>query len=231
MGPAGEPTTAQGATASDVDPEARPATGRRRGRPPALAPDDERRAILDATLRVLRRSGFDRATLDEVLTEAGLSTRAFYRHYSSKDELLVALYQQEVAAVSSRLSRLVDAAPGPIEGVAAWIDDIFAIRFDARRAQRAGLLRSREAQRGANWEEIRSATERSLTGPLAAALARGKADGTFPDAVPELDARTIHAITFSLFEDLDERPRRFDRRQACDYVLRFVLPALGATPV
>jgi AcrR family transcriptional regulator len=223
MGPAGEPTVAPEALA----PEVRTGTGRRRGRPPALAPEEERRAILDATLRVLRRSGFDRATLDEVLTEAGLSTRAFYRHYSSKDELLVALYQQEVAAVAARLHRLVDAAPGPIEGVTAWIDDIFAIRFDARRAQRAGLLRSREAQRGANWVEIRSATERSLAAPLAAVIARGRADGTFPDADPELDARTIHAITFSLFEDLDEPPRRFDRRQACEYVLRFALPALG----
>src|ERR1700742_1454507 len=128
MGPAGEPTTARSASAPDIDPAPRSGTGRRRGRPPALAPDDERRAILDAPLRVLRRSGFDRATLDEVLTEAGLSTRAFYRHYSSKDELLVAWAEQGVGGVATRLARLMATAPGPLEAVAVWVDDILAIR-------------------------------------------------------------------------------------------------------
>jgi AcrR family transcriptional regulator len=212
---------------------ARPATsgaGRRRGRPPALAPAQERRAILEAALRVLRRSGYDRATLDEVLTEAGLSTRAFYRHYTSKDELLVALYEQEVSAVAARLTRLVDAAPGPVESVEAWMNDILGIRLDARRAERAGLFRSREAQRGANWDEIRRATELALTEPLVAALAAGRADGTFPDAVPAADARMIHALTFRAFEDLADQPRPAARREASDHVRRFALRALGAPP-
>src|SRR5258708_6405150 len=107
----------------DTDP-GRGSIPRRRGRPPALAPDDERRTIHEATLRVLRRSGYERATLDEVLTEAGLSTRAFYRHYSSKDELLLALYQLEVEAVSARLAGVVAAAEGPIDAVTAWVDDV-----------------------------------------------------------------------------------------------------------
>jgi AcrR family transcriptional regulator len=204
--------------------------GRRRGRPPALAPDEERRAILDATLRVLRRSGYDRATLDEVLTEAGLSTRAFYRHYSSKDELLVALYEQEVASVATRLTRLVAASADPVDAVRAWVDDVLAIRFDPRRAQRAGLLRSREAQRGANWEDIRRATGRAITESLTSALVAGRASGAFPATDPVLDASTIHDVTFGLFEDLAEDPITITREQAVAHVLRFVLPALGAEP-
>jgi AcrR family transcriptional regulator len=178
---------------------------------------------------VLRRSGYDRATLDEVLTEAGLSTRAFYRHFSSKDELLVALHEQEVATFAARLARLVAAAPGPVEAVMAWVDDILAIRFDSRRAQRAGLFSSREAQRGANWEEIRRSTGRALTESLVDALVAGKEAGIFPEAVPDVDARTIHAVTFGLFEDLAGPTPSLSREQARDHVLRFVLPALGAS--
>ena len=204
-----------------------PASAKRRGRPPALAPEDERRAILTATLRVLRRSGFDRATLDEVLTEAGLSTRAFYRHYSSKDELLVALYEQEVATFAARLARLVEVAPGPVEAVTVWVDDILAIRFDSRRAQRAGLLSSREAQRGANWDEIRRATRQALTEPLVGALVAGRQRGIFPVTVPEADARTIHAVTFGVLDDLGGSTTSVGRDEAREHVLRFVLPALG----
>lgn len=203
---------------------------RRRGRSPALEPDDERRVILSATLTVLRRSGYDRATLDEVLTEAGLSTRAFYRHYASKDELLVALYEREATAVAARLAKVVASAPGPAEAVTAWVDDVLSIRFDPRREQRAGLLRSREAQRGPLWEEIRRATSLALTQPLLGALRAGKVDGTFPDADPELDARTIHDLTFGLFQLLEDRPPRLTREDAREHVLRFVLRALGFDP-
>lgn len=194
-----------------------------------MAPEEERRAILGATLRVLRASGYDRATLDEVLTEAGLSTRAFYRHYSSKDELLVALYEKEVASTAARLARVVAAAPGPVEAVIAWIDDVLAIRFDSRRAERAGLLSSKEAQRGGTWDEIRRATRRALTESLVGVLADGRDSGVFAGTDPGPDAGTIYRITFGQLEDIADGAVPATREEALHHILRFVLPALGVT--
>jgi AcrR family transcriptional regulator len=56
---------------------------------------DERRALIDAGIAVLRRTGSEGCTVADVLEEAGLSTRAFYRHFASKDELVLAIYEHD----------------------------------------------------------------------------------------------------------------------------------------
>ena len=202
---------------------------RRRGRQPALPSDEEQRLILDATLRVLRRRDFDRATLDEVLSEAGLSTRALYRHYSSKDELLVALFRREATALATILRRMVAEADDPVAGVQAWVEEILAIGYEARRAARAGLLRLPGNRDAAGLVEVRHAAAEALTEPLVEVLERGRADGSFPDADPPADARTIHALAFHFVEEASGPRRRADRADAVAQVLRYALPALGAT--
>jgi AcrR family transcriptional regulator len=51
---------------------------------------DEREAeILDATVRVLAKVGYDRLTMDQVAAEARASKASLYRHWSTKAELVV----------------------------------------------------------------------------------------------------------------------------------------------
>jgi AcrR family transcriptional regulator len=205
-----------------------PVTARRRGRLPALDPETERQTILEAAMRVLRRSGFDRATLDEVLAEASLSTRAFYRHYSSKDELLLALYREEAAALASRLERLVGAAETPLEALEAWIDDVLGIGYTARRAARAGLLRPTGAARdAAGWGESRHVAIEMFTRPLVTLFEDGRAGGIFPTTDPERDARTIYTIAFGVLDDVREEQSTLTREEALAHVMRFSLSALG----
>ena len=55
------------------------------GRPRLYEPDAERDLILAAALDVLRRNRGEEATVADILQEAGLSTRAFYRHFQTKE--------------------------------------------------------------------------------------------------------------------------------------------------
>src|SRR6478752_6492820 len=112
----------------------------RRGRKPALDAGVERRLLLDAGLAVLRRSGYERATLDDVLGESGLGTRAFYRHFASKDELLCAIYREEADASVQRVTSRLDTAATPMDALIAWVDEILSIAFRTSRASRARLL-------------------------------------------------------------------------------------------
>ena len=50
----------------------------------------EEQAILRAAFRVIGSSPDGSTSVADILGEAGLSTRAFYRHFRSKDELIVA---------------------------------------------------------------------------------------------------------------------------------------------
>lgn len=47
-----------------------------------------RLAILDAAARLARQTGFDRMTVRDVCQAAGVTTGAFYHHFSSKEDLL-----------------------------------------------------------------------------------------------------------------------------------------------
>ena len=66
----------------------------------AKAPAQDR--ILDAAMRVFRRHGFRRSSIEQAAEEAGLTRQALYHHFDSKEELFRAvlerLYQQALAA-------------------------------------------------------------------------------------------------------------------------------------
>jgi len=76
-----------------------------------LAEDKEERhhAILDATARLLLRSPDRVANVAEVADEAGLAKGTVYLYFASKEELLLALHERNVAsffgAMNARLER------------------------------------------------------------------------------------------------------------------------------
>jgi AcrR family transcriptional regulator len=66
----------------------------------AKAPPQDR--ILDAAMRVFRRHGFRRSSIEQAAEEAGLTRQALYHHFASKETLFRAvierLYEQGLAA-------------------------------------------------------------------------------------------------------------------------------------
>ena len=70
----------------------------RAGRPRRFEAEDELRILFDAALVVMERNGYHDAAVADILAEADLSTRSFYRHFESKDQLLCALYRREAEA-------------------------------------------------------------------------------------------------------------------------------------
>src|SRR3954453_24201572 len=78
--------------------------------------ETEARALLEAALAVLRRDGAVGFTVAAVLAEARLSTRAFYRHFASKDELLLSLFDADTDAVTAGLGAAI---AGPRDARAA----------------------------------------------------------------------------------------------------------------
>jgi AcrR family transcriptional regulator len=59
----------------------------RRGRPPGSDGAETRRRILRGARTVFSNTGFDRATMEEIAREAGLTRNAIANYYSSKIEL------------------------------------------------------------------------------------------------------------------------------------------------
>jgi AcrR family transcriptional regulator len=189
----------------------------------------EVRVFIDAGLEVMRRKGAQRLTVADVLAEAERSTRAFYRHFESKDELLLAIYEHDARASVTELRAQIGAAGSARDALLAWIESTLHLAFDPRRARRTRVLAT-EAKRlqGEHPEQFTAIATAQLE-PLIETLARGRDDGSFPDTEPERDARSVHAIVWSMVEEhlYGDGTTSFDDARA--HALRFCFPALGAT--
>lgn len=187
--------------------------------------------LVEAGLRVIQRDGSSGATVAAVLAEAGLSTRAFYRHFASKDDLLLAVYATESDAAAARLAAKVKDAGTPRAALEAWITETLSLAFSARRAVRTRTLLADGRRLEASHPGETARIVRSQLAPLETLLTDGRERGAFPGAQPTDDARSIYAITMALVADrLTDRERRRRATQSLTaaraHVLRLCLPAL-----
>lgn len=193
--------------------------------------ETERMTILDAALRVMRRNKYAEAQISDILAEAGLSTRAFYRHFESKDDLLMALYRNDAEAVARQLQERVAAAGSPEDQLVVWIDETLSVGYDRRRANRARMLASDAVRRTVAFAEESARTAGTLSAPLRDVLERGASSGAFPRCVPAQDAATIYALVWRLVGDGIGGRATMDAAEAAAHVRRFCFPALGIGPV
>ena len=57
-------------------------------------PSDTRQRLLHSALWRFYRDGFRNVGLDQILEEVGISKTAFYKHFESKDDLMVAVLDE-----------------------------------------------------------------------------------------------------------------------------------------
>jgi AcrR family transcriptional regulator len=199
----------------------------RAGRPRRFESDDELRILLDAALVVMERNGYVDAAVADILREADLSTRSFYRHFESKDQLLCALFRREADAAAARLRAKVDAAATPRAALHAWIDEILSFGHHRVKAARVSVLGSPGAMKAEGYvDEMRHASE-VLTAPLEALLRDGAADGSFPLADPVADAPLVRSVVWAAAGLNPAREKATTRTEAARQVRSFCERALG----
>lgn len=187
--------------------------------------DRERTNLFRAAFAVMRRSGYANANINDILAEAKISTRAFYRHFASKDDLLIAMFREHAELTRQRLEAAVATAGSPVEQLLTWIDHILDMGYDSRRSRVARLFASNLVR--ATFEDAGHEAIANLYAPLHGVLVNGTERGDFPTCDPDADAGSIHAVVWRLFTDAMHGRSTLDREQARQHVLRFVLPALG----
>lgn len=68
---------------------------------------DRRRRILAAAADLVSRRGFHAVAMDEIGAEAGIVGSGVYRHFASKNDLLVALLDQAMQRLQNRATTIV----------------------------------------------------------------------------------------------------------------------------
>jgi AcrR family transcriptional regulator len=198
----------------------------RRGRPRRFAAAEELQLILHAAFEVTRRNGYQEATVGDILAEAGLSTRSFYRHFSSKDELLQAMFRGDAEQFAAAVTRRVERAPDPWDAAVVWIDEILGFGLGRPRARRAAMLGSPAAMRSLAPEELRRALT-LLVAPLTAVLRAGKADESFDCVDPDTEAMLLSAMAWEASARIGDASSRAERDALRSVLLSFAGRALG----
>ncbi len=95
------------------------------GREPGAGQEAEstRDRILDVALDLFIEKGFDKTSLREIAEELGFSKAAIYYHFSSKDEILMALHMRLHQISNGALARL-GSAPSDIGAWARLLDEL-----------------------------------------------------------------------------------------------------------
>jgi AcrR family transcriptional regulator len=101
-----------------------------------------RRAILDAALRLSEDSGLGGISLRQVAREVGVVPTAFYRHFSSIDELGLALVEESFASLREMLRDVRRGAPAPDEIIERSVT-VLAQHVHARRDHFGFIARER----------------------------------------------------------------------------------------
>lgn len=139
-------------------------------------PEEEVARLTSAARVVLARGGWWGFKVESVLRVAGLSTRCFYRHFETKDHLLLRMLQEDMERAARRLSR-VCTDPDPAERVRAWIDGVMDMAYVERVAKPTVLFASHWHQLVAMFPGPTDACRASLLAPLRRALEDTKAAG------------------------------------------------------
>lgn len=129
----------------------------------AVARSHRRQQLVDAAWRCAGRMGYRDLTVDDVCAEAGVSKGAFYGYFASKQDLLLALLDEDAGALDTVLERLGRRS----------LTNIGRLRSFAREMCQRGTEQSRVQLRSDLWATI--VTEPVIRERMAGAVQRHRA--------------------------------------------------------
>ena len=156
--------------------------------------------LVQAGFAMIERSGGLDPKVSDILAEAGLSNQAFYRHFRSKHELLVAVLDEGIRGLADYLASRMAGAGDPVAAIREWVRGMAAQAQDPAGAQASrpfALARGRLAE-AFPGEVGRSRAQ--LMAPLHRALAAALEAKLLPAVDPGQDAEALYHLMMGWIE-------------------------------
>ncbi|MEE2057241.1 TetR/AcrR family transcriptional regulator [Rhodococcus artemisiae] len=184
--------------------------------------------MIKAAYRVLSLEQSHPVTVSAICAQAGLSTRSFYRHFRSKDDLLLAVLTEETNRAADELADRLRKAGPPMAGLEEWIRFFLSLSSEPRRRRRVKVMDSPEIIRAVGYAATMEQISARHRDPLVLILRQGAADGSFRTSTPESDAAIIQDIVMNASfrrrrESVDEN-HHIGFAQIIDFVSRAIGP-------
>jgi len=186
----------------------------------------EVRRIVDTTFSLVERKGSLEPSMREILAEAGISTQAFYKYFSSKDELMLALLDEGRRRLVDTLERRMARAATPADRVRAWIEGVLTQAVDARAAARTRPWVLNEPRLADLFPDQHQASVDLLVDLLFEPVARLQKKKSKGDDVGGL-ATLVYRLTFTTLRAhlaADTKPGAVESEVLVGFCLRGVTP-------
>lgn len=203
------------------------------------APEATRERLLAAAFEEIHRRGFQAASIDSILATTGLTKGALYHHFADKSALGHAVVDEVVRGLTLHrwTTPVTESTTDPISAIQAALRNVIAESDDRPELIELGCpLNNLTQEMSPLDEQFRgrlSATFELWTGEFAAALQRGRADGSVrgdvdPRAAADFIVASIEG-SFGLAKSAKSiRILRSNLEQLCGYLES--LRARGPSP-
>ena len=172
--------------------------------------------ILDATYRVIERTGELDPSLRDILREAKLSTQGFYRYFQSKDELLLLLLDDGRRRLVGYLEHRMARARSRDGRIRAWVEGVLAQASRPDAASRTRPFFANEDRLAATFTDEHQASIDALLDLLAA------------DVPNRRDAEAMYHTTFGALHAALRRGTPVTTAEI-EHLVRFCIQGMGGT--
>jgi len=184
---------------------------------------DRRTEILDAAARCFSRSGFHQTSMQTICAEAGMSPGNVYRYFPSKEAIIAAISERDLAQAASDFAA-VDQAPDFFTGFAALGRQYLVERDREEIALHLDIMA--EARRNPEIRRIRESIQADVRAGLTGILRRAAERG---ELRRDVDFDKVVTVIMALGDGLEARRAvdpSFSSESVIDIVLDLVRYAL-----
>lgn len=152
--------------------------------------------ILDAAIKVIAKNGLDKATMEQVAEEAGISKATIYLYFKNKEDLYFHCVVTRFDKILESMSQAVEGMDDPIEKLKVLVNtqinamevekDFFSVFY----TERMGPFLDRSTEYGKGFFERRVKYETLFVGALLESMESG--------ALREIDAGKAFSMLFSM---------------------------------
>ena len=150
-----------------------------------------RQHLLDAARRAFAEGGYGGATVDDVARAAGCSKGAYYFHFATKEEALLALVEDWTAAQTERLQQAAGSGGSAERALAGLIEALLTSEGMTARERLLALEFWLQGARNPKVRTVVSRAQRSWKRLLVPALARAQEAGVLPAGVAPDEAADL----------------------------------------
>jgi AcrR family transcriptional regulator len=176
---------------------------------------DEVRRLIEAGYTVMRRTESLDPRVTDIVREAGLSNQAFYRHFRSRDELLVAILDDGRRQLVTYLEHRMAGADTGEARVRTWVEGVMEQARNAAAADNTRPFAINSARLADLFPEEVARSRELLVRPVRDAVAELGGD-------PQRDADAVYHLVLGAMNDAlvaRRRPSRADVEHLEEFVL------------